>query len=177
MSAVGGSGMRSIDLDERHLLHEQSVQNGEARQSADRQPVSVLCCMMIGVNTENLIDVWQRLLADPRKSWVLFEHGTCVVLTAPEGELAEQAIDLLRKFGPAHAGSSAGDFGVIDIEGVEGWVVTGHHNDVLTYVGPDEPRDHSQIAVGLFGRSKRHQDGTELHVVHVEDKRGSADPA
>lgn len=133
--------------------------------------------MMTGMNTEMLIDVWQRLLADPRKSWVLFEHGTCVVLTTPEGELAEQATDLLKKFGPAHAGSSAGDFGVIDLKDVQGWVVTGHHNDVLTYVGPDEPQDRSEIAVGLFGRSKRHRDGTELHVVHVEDKRGSADPA
>ncbi|MFD6181428.1 hypothetical protein [Streptomyces goshikiensis] len=133
--------------------------------------------MMIGVNTEILIDVWQRLLADPRKSWVLFEHGTCVVLTSPDGELAEQATDLLKEFGPAHAGSSAGDFGVIDLKDVEGWVVTGHHNDVLTYVGPDEPQDQSHIAVGLLGRSKRHQDGTELHIVHVEDKRGAAAPA
>ncbi|MER8073452.1 hypothetical protein ABTZ59_34970 [Streptomyces sp. NPDC094034] len=72
------------------------------------------------MNTEIVIDVWQRLLADPRKSWVLFEHGTCVVLTVPEGELAEQATDLLKKFGAAHAGSSAGDFGVIDIKDVEG---------------------------------------------------------
>ncbi|MEU7339643.1 hypothetical protein [Streptomyces sp. NPDC007074] len=133
--------------------------------------------MMIGVDTEILIDVWQRILADPRKSWVLFEHGTCVVLTAPDGELAEQATDLLKKFGPAHAGSSAGDCGVIDVKDVEGWVVTGHHNDVLTYVGLDEPQDQSQIAVGLFGRSKRHRDGTELRVVHVEDKRDSAAPA
>ncbi|WP_399880716.1 hypothetical protein ACGH7X_01570 [Streptomyces sp. BBFR51] len=129
--------------------------------------------MMSAVNTEMLIDVWQRLLADPRKSWVLFEHGTCVVLTAPDGELAEQATEILREFGPAHAGSSAGDFGVIDLEDAEGWVVTGHHHDVLTHVGPDEPVDASEIAVGLFGRSKRHRDGTELHVVHVEDKRGS----
>ncbi|WP_329595010.1 hypothetical protein OG298_39905 [Streptomyces sp. NBC_01005] len=133
--------------------------------------------MMITVNTEILIDVWQRLLADPHKSWVLFEHGTCVVLTAPEGELAEQATALLKKFGPVHAGSSAGDFGVIDPQDTEGWVVTGHHNDVLTYVGPDESQDQSEIAVGLSGRSKRHRDGTELHVVHVEDKRGSAAPA
>lgn len=138
--------------------------------------MSVPCGMMTRVNTEMLIDVWQRLLADPHKSWVLFEHGTCVVLTAPEGELAEQATDLLKKFGPVHAGSSAGDFGVIDLKEVGGWVVTGHHNDVLTYVGPDEPEDGSRIVVGLFGRSKRHRDGTELHVVHVEDKRVSADP-
>ena len=133
--------------------------------------------MMIGVNTEILIDVWQRLLADPRKSWVLFEHGTCVVLTAPEGKLAEQATTLLKEFGPVHAGSSAGDFGVIDLKDAEGWVVTGHHNDVLTYVGADETQDQSEIAVGVFGRSKPHRDGTELHVVHVEDKRGSADSA
>ncbi|MFE0642673.1 hypothetical protein ACFW2Y_13810 [Streptomyces sp. NPDC058877] len=133
--------------------------------------------MMSNVNTEMLIDVWQRLLVDPHASWVLFEHGTCVVLTAPEEELAEQATDLMKEFGPAHAGSSAGDFGVIDPEHVEGWVVTGHHDDVLTYVGPDEPEAQSHIAVGLFGRSKRHRDGTELHVVHVEDRRGSAEPA
>ncbi|MEV6506610.1 hypothetical protein [Streptomyces sp. NPDC051642] len=128
---------------------------------------------MTAVDTEILVDVWQRLLADPRKSWVLFEHGTCVVLTAPEGELAEQATELLRKSGPVHAGSSAGDFGVIDLKDTEGWVVTGHHNDVLTYVGPDEPGDRSEIAVGLLGRAKRHRDGTELHIVHVEDKRAS----
>ncbi|MGC0373929.1 hypothetical protein [Streptomyces sp. SAI-229] len=133
--------------------------------------------MMTTVNTETLTAVWQRLLADPHKSWVLFEHGTCVVLTAPDGELAEQATEILRKFGPAHAGSSAGDFGVIDPENAEGWVVTGHHDDVLTYVGPDEPQDRSEISVGLLGRAKRHRDGTELHVVHVEDGRGSADPA
>ncbi|MEU6669180.1 hypothetical protein [Streptomyces sp. NPDC046727] len=132
---------------------------------------------MIGVSTETLVDVWQRLLADPRKSWVLFEHGTCVVLTAPEGDLAEQATEILRKFGPAHAGSSAGDFGVIDVDAADGWVVTGHHQDVLTYVAPDEPRDHSDLMVGLYGRSKRHRDGSELRVVHIEDRRGSADPA
>ncbi|MGV9249532.1 hypothetical protein [Streptomyces sp. NPDC003710] len=133
--------------------------------------------MMTAVDTEILVNVWQRLLAAPRKSWVLFEHGTCVVLTAPDGELAEQATEILKKFGPVHAGSSAGDFGVIDLKDVEGWVVTGHHNDVLTYVGPDEPHDQSEIAVGLLGRSKRHRDGTELNILHVEDKRASTDPA
>ncbi len=66
---------------------------------------------------------------------------------------------------------------MIDLKDVEGWAVTGHHNDVLTYVGPDESQDQSQIAVGLFGGSRRHRDGTELHVVHVEDKRGSVAPA
>ncbi|MEU9133311.1 hypothetical protein AB0D08_35355 [Kitasatospora sp. NPDC048540] len=131
---------------------------------------------MTAVNTEMLIEVWQRLLTGPRKSWALFEHGTCVVLTAPDGDLAEQATGILREFGPVHAGSSAGDFGVIDVEDADGWVVTGHHPDVLTYVAPDEPTSPEDVAVGLYGRSKRHQDGTALRVVHVEDRRGSTDP-
>ncbi|WP_229916482.1 hypothetical protein [Streptomyces fructofermentans] len=132
---------------------------------------------MTAVNTETLIDTWRRLLADPHKSWVLYEHGTCVVLTAPEGDLAEQATSVLAEFGPVHAGSPAGDFGVVDVQDAEGWVVTGHHDDVLTYVGPEESEDPGQLAVGLLGRSKRHRDGTELRVVHVEDRRTVADPA
>ncbi|MFI5862216.1 hypothetical protein [Streptomyces sp. NPDC051546] len=129
---------------------------------------------MAAVNTEMLIDVWRRILVNPRASWVLFEQGTCVVLTAPDGELAGQATAILREFGPVHAGSSAGDFGAIELKDAEGWVVTGHHNDVLTYVGPDEVGDPSELTVGLCGRSKRHRDGTDLRVVHVEDGR---DPA
>lgn len=132
---------------------------------------------MIAVNAEILIDVWQRLLTDPHKSWVLFEHGTCVVLTVPDGDLAEQATEILRKFGPVHAGSPAGDFGVINVKDADWWVVTGHHQDVLTYVAPDEPSDQGDLSVGLYGRSKRRQDGAELRVVHVEDRRGSVGPA
>lgn len=124
------------------------------------------------MTTETHIDAWQRILTDPHKSWVLFEHGTCVVLTSPGTELAEQAVELLREFGPVRAASPAGDFGVIDVQGAEGWVVTGHHQDVLTYVAPEEIQEHSDIAVGLCGRAKRDQDGTELRVVHVEDRRG-----
>ncbi|WP_351225793.1 hypothetical protein [Streptomyces sp. NPDC002133] len=132
---------------------------------------------MTAVNTETFIQVWQRLLTDPHKSWVLFEHGTCVVLTAPDGELAEQATGILEEFGPVRVGSPAADFGVIDLEDAEGWVVTGDHPDILTYVGRGEPHDQSDIAVGLYGRSKRDRDGTELRIVHVEDRRGSAGPA
>ncbi|AEB46797.1 hypothetical protein VAB18032_28631 [Micromonospora maris AB-18-032] len=50
-------------------------------------------------------------------------------------------------------------------------MVYGHHDDVLTYVGPDEISDGSDLAVGLYGRHKRDRDGHELDVVHIEDKR------
>ncbi|MFF9869547.1 hypothetical protein ACF1G0_29795 [Streptomyces sp. NPDC013953] len=66
---------------------------------------------------------------------------------------------------------------MIDVKHADGWVVTGHHQDVLTYVAPDEPSGQDNLAVGMCGRSKRHRDGTQLHIVHVEDRRGSAGPA
>ncbi|MEU9777909.1 MULTISPECIES: hypothetical protein [unclassified Streptomyces] len=130
------------------------------------------------MDTESLVSVWRRLLTGPGTSWVLFEHGTCVVLTgSPEGDLAEQATGILGAFGPVRGGSAAGDFGVIDVRDADGWVVTGHHRDVLTYVAPGEPGGQEHVDVGLCGRSKRHRDGTELGVVHVEDRRGPAGAA
>lgn len=127
--------------------------------------------MMAGVDTETLVDAWRRLLTDSGKSWVLFEHGTCVVLDNPAGELAEQAKDILREYGPVHVATTAGDFRVLELKNGEGWLVTGHHPDVVTFVPLDEPADPSHLAVGIHGRSRRHEDGTELHVVHVEDAR------
>ncbi|GHH95784.1 hypothetical protein GCM10017779_62410 [Streptomyces capillispiralis] len=51
---------------------------------------------------------------------------------APRGGLFAEGVERLPEVRPAHAGSSAGDFGVIALKDVEGWVVTGHHNDALT---------------------------------------------
>lgn len=133
--------------------------------------------MMTAMESDILIDAWRRLLTDPGTSWVVFEHGTCVVLTAPGEDLAAQATEILAEFGPVHAGGPSGDFRVIEVKDTEGWVVTGHHPDVLTYVAPDEPGGQDHLSVGLCGRSRRHQDGTAPHVVHVEDRRGLAGPA
>ncbi|MEU7928095.1 hypothetical protein [Micromonospora sp. NPDC049107] len=129
---------------------------------------------MINVMSEqDLAGVWRRIIQGDGKSWVVFAHGTCVVLPTPgpSADLAAQAIEILREYGPVHVGSSAGDFSTITLDPGPGWVVYGHHNDVLTYVGPDEVQDSSDLAVGLYGRHKRDQDGHELDVVHVEDKR------
>lgn len=82
---------------------------------------------------------------------------------------------MLREWGKAGAGSSFGDFGVVAIEKRLGWIVTYHHKDILTYVGPDEfdsPPD-SELAIGLRGRSRRIQDAEELRVIHVEDWRSA----
>jgi hypothetical protein len=58
-----------------------------------------------------------------------------------------------------------------------GWVVTSHHNDILTFVGPSEvdpseiDPDAEEVAVGLHGRSKRGRDAEQLRVLYVEDNR------
>jgi hypothetical protein len=130
--------------------------------------------MMTAMSTDILVATWRQLLISPDVSWVVFEHGTCVVLTAPDDDLELQATELLREFGPVHPGSPSGDFRSTTLQNAEGWVVGGHHPDILNYVAPGEvPEPVESVAVGLCGRSKRHRDGTELRVVHVEDKRGS----
>ncbi|MFI0447021.1 hypothetical protein [Actinomadura sp. 6N118] len=123
------------------------------------------------METIEMVDVWRRVIVGDEKSWVLFENGTCVILMDPEDDLAAQAIEILREYGPVHPGSPAADFGTIDLEAAPGWVVYGHHNDVLNYVSPEEIEAPEDVVIGLLGRSKRDQDGKGLTVVHVEDKR------
>ncbi|MEU7893486.1 hypothetical protein AB0B45_11540 [Nonomuraea sp. NPDC049152] len=124
------------------------------------------------MSQETVIATWRQLL-HPAKSWVLFANGTCVILMEPAGDLAEQAKELLSEYGPARAGTPAGDFTTIDLDDAPGWAVTGHHPDILTYVAEDELDARDDLTVGLFGRGKRDQDGHELTIVHVEDKRAS----
>ncbi|WP_308294358.1 hypothetical protein [Streptomyces sp. XM4193] len=126
------------------------------------------------MDTETRITTWRSILADPQKSWVLYENGTCVVLPSPGGDPGAEATAVLREFGPVHPGSPAGDFGVIGVRDADGWVVTGRHPDVLTHVATTEvPANvpESDFAVGLCGRAKRDQDAVELRIVHVEDGR------
>jgi hypothetical protein len=120
-----------------------------------------------------LIEIWRSIIVGKQKSWVLFKHGTCVIFMEPAADLSAQALALMREWGPVQVGSSAGDFNVIDAVQAPGWVVTSHHNDIMTYVGPDEvdQPDPDYLYVGLFGREKRDRDAHELEIIHVEDKR------
>ena len=123
-----------------------------------------------------LVQTWRRIIVGDHKSWVLFAHGTCVVLLDPADDLADQAVGIMREYGPVHVGSPAGDFGTIDLDAAPGWAVTGHHPDVLTYVAPEEVSEpDNDLVVGLTGRAKRDLDGRELTVVHVEDRRAATD--
>ncbi|TNY37036.1 hypothetical protein EIO00_10360 [Thermomonospora catenispora] len=125
------------------------------------------------MDTAELVETWRRIIVGEHKSWVLFAHGTVVICMEPEEDLAAQATAILREYGPVRAGTPAGDFGVIVLQDAPGWVVYGHHDDVLTYVAPEEmgAEEPEEISVGLYGRAKRDQDGRELKIVHIEDRR------
>lgn len=117
-------------------------------------------------------DAWRHCIRGDDKSWVLFRNGTCVILMQPETDLAEQARQLLAEWGPVHVGSPAADFSVISLNDGTGWVVTGHHRDILNFVGRDEVgEDATDLLIGMLGRGARDDDGEALEVVHVEDRR------
>jgi len=124
------------------------------------------------------VNVWHTIISDPHKSWVLFENGTCVILMEPEDDLSKHAQKLLSEYGPVFAGSSFGDMNVIDLQNFPGWVVVGHHRDILNYVSPDEVETENaqaatkmNLATGLIGRQHRHVDAANLKVVYINDKR------
>ena len=120
------------------------------------------------------VETMRAVLSGAGKSFVMFSGGTVVVFVdaGPEVDLAETATQLLAQFGPVHAGSAGGDFGVLELPDDRGWAITGHHPDVLTLLLPDEVSpEASELAIGVIGRSKRGRDAQTLRVVHVEDQR------
>jgi hypothetical protein len=128
------------------------------------------------------------------RSWVLYKHGTIVVIEEAEDDVAETATRLLKEEGPVLAGTPLGDFGVHPVSQSPGWAVTSHHRQLLTYVAPEEKAEMeavgltrtsrwrrkrtskgvepSELAIGLFGREKRERDASDPQVIHVEDEHG-----
>jgi hypothetical protein len=117
-----------------------------------------------------LVDIWRRINSSELHPWVLFGRGTVVILKQPKADLGRQAVELMKEWGPVTAGTPAGDFDVIKLLEDSGWLVTCHHPDILTYVGPEEVEgsNNSEVFIGLTGRSKRDQDARELNILHIE---------
>ena len=123
-----------------------------------------------------VVELWRRITVDDPKSWVLFRHGTCVVLSDPAPAPRARALELLKEWGLVHVGSPAADFNVLTLRNQPGWLVTSHHPAILTYVGPGEVPAGVKggLVVGIYGRSKRDQDAGELDVIHIEGRRDAA---
>jgi hypothetical protein len=120
------------------------------------------------LNQDAIVGQWERLITGPFRTWVVFEHGTCVVVRQPQGDPAEQAQALLKEWGPVRVGSPGGDFNVRSLRDLDGWIVTFDHPDILAYVGPMEVQPGTgNVVVGLLGRKKRADDARDLKVIQV----------
>ena len=121
------------------------------------------------------IERWKLLLANHERPWVLFTHGTCVILMEPESDVSKQATEIIAQW-PVQAGTDRGDFDVIYPDDAPGWVITCGHPDILTYLAPEEVQDEGvpDVALGLQGRAKRDQDAHERHIIFVKSADGVA---
>jgi hypothetical protein len=104
-------------------------------------------------------------------SWVLFAHDTCVKLSKPGSWPAEAARLIMADY-PVLPGTPLADFNTLKLKKFQGWLISGHHPDVFTFVSPAElPEEakNNDMLIGLWGRNKRDRDARELNVVHVSD--------
>jgi len=116
-----------------------------------------------------------RLAINPKfQYWVLFEHGTYIIFDdiTTISDIRVEAVKQMKEYGPVHVGGPAGDFEVIPLSQTEGWVVAGHGYGMYTYVSPTELNSSSpsDITVGLYGRSKRNNDGENPNIIYVNEK-------
>ncbi|RXM39194.1 hypothetical protein BOQ62_12715 [Chryseobacterium sp. CH21] len=113
-----------------------------------------------------------KLAINPKfQDWVLFENGTYIIFDdiSTIKDVKEEAIQLMKEFGPVSAGGPAGDFSVIHLNFTEGWLVSGHGYGMYTYVHPSELDNESpnDLEIGLYGRSKRDSDGQNPEIIHI----------
>ena len=118
----------------------------------------------------DLINIYKKVIIDPKVSWVVFKNGTCVMLLKPEKDLKVQAIKILKEHGRVLVGTPSGDFEVTKIPEIDGWVVTGDYPGIMNYVSQEELEGtKSDFEIGIIGRTKRELDAKELKVIHIEN--------
>ncbi len=119
-----------------------------------------------------------KLAINPKfQDWVLFENGTYIIFDdiSTVEDVKEEAVKLMKEFGPVYAGGPAGDFNIIHLNLTEGWLVSGHGYGMYTYVHPSEldSEDPSDLEIGLYGRSKRDSDGQNPEIIHINSAETS----
>ena len=126
----------------------------------------------MGYEDHELVDIWRRIIVGDDKSWVLFRHGTCVVITRPVRDVADQAGLILAEWGAVGTENPTADYRAVKLTKDPGWVVACRHPDILTYIGPrDLPEEgRTDDSIGLLGRGRRYADAIELEVIHVEER-------
>lgn len=135
------------------------------------QPVQQKQIADTSLNEKELI-AHVKLAINPQfRSWVLFSHGSYIILPdSLKNDPQNNALRIMKEYGPVYPGSPAGDFSVITLDKTEGWSITGHYYGMYTYVHPDDLTraaimNPSDTEIGLFGRKKRGQDAKDLKII------------
>jgi len=109
------------------------------------------------------------------QNWVLFENGTYIIFDNVDtlSSIEQEAVKLMKEYGPVHSSNPAGDFGVTHLIETDGWVVSGHCYGMYTYVHPTELNSTKpdDLKIGLFGRSKREKDGKNPQIIYVNREK------
>lgn len=116
-------------------------------------------------SSEELINIYKKVIEPNLKDWVVFEHGTCVILYHHPMDLKTEAIEVLQKYGQVFSGSSSADFNVLKVD--SGWIVTGDQPGILNYVSENEGKDKENYEIGLIGRNQKELDSQELKVLYT----------
>jgi hypothetical protein len=120
-----------------------------------------------------IIDHVKKAINPKFKDWVLFSNGTYIILEDTTiKDKAEKAVEIMKEYGPVHAGSPAGDISITKLTYTDGWVVGGHFYGMYTYVHPKQLeqrgiKNPSDLDVGLVGRQYRDRDGKQLKTIYV----------
>jgi len=129
------------------------------------------------VETKSLLDNVKLAINPKFEDWVLFENGTYIIFDDINQieNIETEAIKLMKEFGPVHAGGPAGGFNVISLNKTQGWVVSGHGYGMYTYVNPSELETNSpdDLTIGLYGRSKRNNDGEKPKIVYINSSKNN----
>lgn len=114
-------------------------------------------------SSEDLISIYKKVIEPKLKDWVVFEHGTCVILYHPPKDLETEAKEVLQKYGIVVPGTPSGDFNVTKVD--TGWIVTGDQPGILNYVTEEEGKDKEDYEIGLLGRNQKELDTKGLKII------------
>lgn len=123
------------------------------------------------MNDKKLIEKVKLAINPKFQDWVLFKNGTYIIFDdiTHVKNINDEAIKMMKEFGPVFGGGPAGDFNTIHLLKTEGWIVSGHGYGMYTYVSPSEISNKTpdDLEIGLFGRSKRDHDGKNPEIIYI----------
>ncbi|MHA1221365.1 MAG: hypothetical protein ACTSQB_06495, partial [Candidatus Heimdallarchaeota archaeon] len=125
-----------------------------------------------------IIDTWKSILVQEENPWVLFEHGTCIIIIEEFKDIKKKAKEIMKEWGVVVPGTNLGDFSVEEWKEFNGWMVHYAFDRMASFVFQEElpeldqeNTEFSSITIGMLGREKRSNDARTLSLIYIEEKK------